>query len=122
MDSRPPPIVTLMPSSMISFAAVAIAQWQGQFNELDGADINFSSTSSVVGMNDFCEQTVNVGATDISYSTNQSQCTTNQVPYPYQYMPDVAGGLAFEYNLTAQNGQQVTNLVLNPATLEGTSV
>ncbi len=27
--------------------------------------------------------------------------------------PTVAGGLAFEYNLTGQNGQQVTNLVLD---------
>ena len=34
-------------------------------------------------------------------------------------MPDVAGGLAFEYNLTAQNGQQITNLILNASTLEG---
>ena len=32
---------------------------------------------------------------------------------------DVAGGLAFEYNLTGQNGQQIKNLVLNSAILEG---
>ncbi len=34
-------------------------------------------------------------------------------------MPDVAGGLSFEYNLTGQNGQQITNLVLNAPTLLG---
>ena len=59
------------------------------------------------------------GATDIAYSTGQSVCTTSQVPYPFQYMPTVAGGLSFEYNLTGQNGQQVTNLVLNASTLVG---
>jgi phosphate transport system substrate-binding protein len=102
-----------------SFAGVAISQWQGQFNEEFGGGINFTVSNSVTGMNSFCNKTVDFGATDISYATQQSTCTTNQVPYPFQYMPDVAGGLSFEYNLTGQNGQQVTNLVLNAATLVG---
>ena len=102
-----------------SFAGVAIAQWQGQFNELDGGNVNFTVSNSVLGMNSFCNQTVDFGATDISYATQQSNCTTSQVPYPFQYMPDVAGGLSFEYNLTGQNGQQVTSLVLNVPTLVG---
>ena len=108
-----------MTSTGSSFAGVAISQWQGQFNELDGGNINFNVSSSVIGMNDFCQATVDFGATDIAYSTGQSVCTTNQVPYPFQYMPTVAGGLAFEYNVTGQNGQQVTNLVLDPSTLLG---
>jgi phosphate transport system substrate-binding protein len=108
-----------MTSTGSSFAGVAISQWQGQFNELDGGNINFSVSSSVLGMNEFCQQTVAFGATDISYSTGQSVCSTSQVPYPFQYMPTVAGGLSFEYNLTGQNGQQVTNLILNAPVLEG---
>jgi phosphate transport system substrate-binding protein len=102
-----------------SFAGVAIEQWEGQFNEADGGDINFTVSSSIIGMNDFCQNTVQFGATDISYATGQSVCTTSQVPYPFQYMPDVAGGLAFEYNLTGQNGQRITNLILNGPTLLG---
>ncbi len=102
-----------------SFAGVAITQWQGQFDELDGGDINFTVSSSIVGMNDFCQQTVQFGATDISYATGQADCSTSQVPYPFQYMPDVAGGLAFEYNLQGANGQRITNLVLNGPTLLG---
>ena len=102
-----------------SFAGVAISQWQGQFNELYGGGINFTVSNSVNGMNSFCNRTVDFGATDISYATQQATCTTNQVPYPFQYMPDVAGGLSFEYNLTGQNGQQVTNLVLNASALVG---
>jgi phosphate transport system substrate-binding protein len=102
-----------------SFAGVAIQQWEGQFNEIDGGDINFTVSSSVIGMNEFCANTVSFGATDIAFSTQQSNCDTDQVPYPFQYMPDVAGGLAFEYNLTGQNGQPITNLVLNAPLLVG---
>ena len=102
-----------------SFAGVAISQWEGQFNEQDGGDINFTVSSSVIGLNDFCNKTVDVGATDISYATQQSNCSTTQVPYPFQYMPDVAGGLAFEYNLQGANGQRIKNLILNGPTLEG---
>jgi ABC-type phosphate transport system substrate-binding protein len=103
-----------------SFAAVAIQQWVGHFAEIFGGQLNFNVSSSVIGMNDFgCQPTVDIGATDISYATGQADCNTNQVPFPFQYMPDVAGGLAFEYNLTAANGQHVTNLVLDAQTLVG---
>ena len=102
-----------------SFAGVAISEWEGQFDELDGGNINFTVSSSIVGMNDFCNQTVDFGATDISYATGQADCSTAQVPYPFQYMPDVAGGLAFEYNLQGANGQRITNLILNGPTLLG---
>jgi phosphate transport system substrate-binding protein len=102
-----------------SFAGVAISQWQGQFNELHGGNINFTVSNSIIGMNDFCQNTVDFGAADISYATQQSICSTNQVPYPFQYMPDVAGGLSFEYNLTGQNGQQIKSLVLNAPVLAG---
>src|SRR5580698_10637152 len=78
-----------MTSTGSSFAGVAISQWQGQFNELDGGNINFNVSSSILGMNDFCAQQVNFGATDISYATDQSSCQTSAVPYPFQYMPDV---------------------------------
>lgn len=102
-----------------SFAGVAIEQWEGQFNEIDGGQINFTVSSSVLGMNEFCQTQVQFGATDIAYSTGQSSCTTAQVPYPFQYMPDVAGGLAFEYNLDGADGRQIKNLVLNAQTIVG---
>ncbi len=76
-------------------------------------------TVPVFGLNDFCTRNVDFGATDISYATGQSQCSNSQVPYPFQYMPDVAGGLAFEYNLQGPNGASITNLILNGPTLLG---
>ncbi len=102
-----------------SFAGVAMSQWQGQFNELDGGNVNFTVSSSAIGLNDFCQETVDFALSDTSYAAGQSACRPAQVPYHYQYVPDVGGSLAFEYNLTGQNGQKVTNLVLDPPTIEG---
>ena len=102
-----------------SFAGVAMSQWQGQFNELDGGNVNFTTSSSAIGLNDFCQRTVDFALSDLSYAAGQSACSPTQLPYRYQYVPDVGGSLAFEYNLTGQNGQQVTDLVLDPSTIEG---
>ena len=94
-----------------SFAGVAISEWTGQFDELDGGNVNFTVQSSVFGLNEFCTRNVDFGATDISYATGQSQCSNSQVPYPFQYMPTVAGGLAFEYNLQGSNGVKIRESV-----------
>ncbi len=102
-----------------SFAGVAISQWEGQFNELDGGNINFTVSNSIIGLNSFCNQTVDFAASDISYATGQSNCSPTQVPYPYQYIPDVGGSLAFEYNLTGTTGKRITDLVLNASTIAG---
>lgn len=109
----------LLTSTGSSFAGVAISEWQGQFNELDGGNINFSVSSSVIGLNDFCQQTVNFAASDLSYAAGQSNCSPTQVPYHYQYVPDVGGSLAFEFNLTGTTGNQITSLVLNASTIAG---
>ena len=102
-----------------SFAGIAMEQWEGQFNELDGGNINFTVSSSLIGLNAFCQQTVLFALSDLSYAAGQSDCNPTQVPYPYQYVPAVAGSLGFEYNLKGPNGAQITNLVLNAPTLLG---
>jgi phosphate transport system substrate-binding protein len=100
-----------------SFAGVAISQWQGEFNELDGGNINFSVSSSTIGLNEFCQQTVDFAASDLSYAAGQSACDPTQLPYRYQYLPDLGGSLALEYNLSGTTGKQITSLVLNAATI-----
>jgi phosphate transport system substrate-binding protein len=102
-----------------SFAGVALSQWEGVFNEEDGGDVDFSVSSSVIGLNDFCQQTVDFAATDLSYAAGESACDPSQVPYSYQYVPDVGGSLAFEYNLMGTNGKRIKDLVLNAPTLLG---
>jgi ABC-type phosphate transport system substrate-binding protein len=93
-----------------SFASVAIQQWVGQASTLYGLNINWQVTSSVIGLNNFAQNQDDFVASDIPYSSMQANSTPT---VPYQYMPDVAGGLAFMFNLTGNDGQQITDLRLN---------
>jgi len=94
-----------------SFAGVAIQQWVGQAETLFGLNINWQVSSSVIGLDNFAQSEIDFGASDIPYSSGQATSTPTA---PYQYMPDVAGALAFMYNLTgAETGQPITNLVLD---------
>jgi phosphate transport system substrate-binding protein len=93
-----------------SFASVAIQQWVGQASTLYGLNINWQVTSSVLGLNNFTANQVDFAASDIPYSSGQAQ---GNPTVPYQYMPDVAGGLAFMYNLNGNDGQRITSLILN---------
>ena len=102
-----------------SYASVAMSEWEGLFNEQDGGNVNFTVSSSIVGLNDFCNRTVSFALSDLSYAAGLSDCSPSQVPYPYQYIPDVGGSLAFEYNLQGPNGKRITDLVLNAPTLLG---
>jgi len=101
-----------MQSTGSSFASVAIQQWVGQSATLFGLNINWQVSSSVVGLNNFGQNQIDFAASDIPYSAQQSTYYPNQ---PYQYMPDVAGGLAFMYNLNGNNGQRISDLRLNAA-------
>ena len=69
----------------------------------------------MIGLNDFAQNQVDFAASDIPYSSQQAQSTPT---IPYQYMPDVAGGLAFMYNLNGNDGQRITNLQLNAQVIE----
>src|SRR5580658_4317918 len=99
-----------------SFAGVAIQQWVGQAATLLGLNINWQVSSSVIGLQNFAQNLVDFGASDIPYSSGQSQ---NTPTIPYEYMPDVAGALAFMYNLTGTTGAPITNLILNAPIIEG---
>lgn len=101
-----------MQSTGSSFASVAIQQWVGQSATLYGLNINWQVSSSVVGLNNYGQNQIDFAASDIPYSAQQSTYYPNQ---PYQYMPDVAGGLAFMYNLIGNNGQPIRDLRLNAA-------
>jgi phosphate transport system substrate-binding protein len=100
----------LLQSTGSSFAGVAIQQWVGQSATLYGLNINWQVSSSVVGLNNFGQNQIDFAASDIPYSAQQSTYYPSQ---PYQYMPDVAGGLSFMFNLNGTDGQQITNLNLN---------
>jgi phosphate transport system substrate-binding protein len=99
-----------MTASGSSLAGVAISQWEGQFNESDGGNINFSVTDSDIGLNEFANNTIDFAASDVTYPVSGVSAPT----VPYQYVPDVGYALSFEYNLIGTNGVAIANLVLNP--------
>ena len=95
-----------------SYAAVAINQWTAQVASLNGDNVNYSTSASVIGLNEFALKQVDFGASEIGYSTGQA----NNVPpagYSYQYLPDVAGAICLDYNVLSQTGQQLTSLKLS---------
>ncbi len=118
--SAPSPPVTIHSSPSLqatgsSFASVAIQQWVGQTSTLLGLDVNWQVTSSIIGLNDFAANQVDFAASDIPYSSGQAAQVPNQ---PYQYLPDVGAGLALMYNLRGNDGQRITNLILDPALID----
>jgi phosphate ABC transporter phosphate-binding protein len=93
-----------------SYAAVAIDQWDAQVQTLYGDTINYNTTSSVLGLNQFAENEIDFGASEIGYSTGQAAASPT---VPYQYLPDVAGATCLMYNLTGETGKPITQLLLN---------
>ncbi len=101
-----------------SYAAVAINQWVGQVSQLYGDSINYSTSSSVVGLNDFAQNQVMFGASEIGYSTGQAN-NTPPAGEAYQYLPDVAGATCLMYNLDDQSSTRISNLRLNVQVMTG---
>jgi phosphate ABC transporter phosphate-binding protein len=99
-----------------SYAAVALNQWTQQVATIDGDNLNYQTSSSVIGLNEFAQGQVDFGASEIGYSTGQANYTPS---VDYEYMPDVAGATCLMYNLQSVTGQPITNLHLDAATLMG---
>jgi ABC-type phosphate transport system substrate-binding protein len=102
-----------------SYAAVAIDQWVAEISSIDGDTINYSVSSSVIGLNEFAQQQVNFGASEIGYSTGQANYTP-PAGYAYQYLPDVAGATCMMFNLDSPvTSQQIDSLDLTTAMILG---
>jgi len=95
-----------------SFAAVAMQQWAGQSYLLSNFLVDWQVTSSVIGLDDFAQGQVDFAASDLPYGVQQSTFYPTQ---PYQYLPDLGGGLGLMYNLIGTDGQRITDLNLTPS-------
>ena len=100
-----------------SYAAVAINQWVAEVAVKNGDSVNYQTSSSVIGLNDFAQKQVDFGASEIGYSTGQAQYTP-PAGYAYQYLPDVAGATCIMYNLSGTGGQ-IKTLRLNSSVMLG---
>lgn len=93
-----------------SYAAVAIDQWRAEILAINGDNINYNTSSSVLGLNEFAQGQLDFGASEIGYSTGQASAKPT---VKYQYLPDVAGATCIMYNLTSITGRPITQLLVN---------
>ncbi|HKA68131.1 MAG TPA: phosphate ABC transporter substrate-binding protein PstS, partial [Actinomycetes bacterium] len=90
----------------------AIDNWRRNIQQF-GIVVNYAATGSTDGRNQFKNGTVDFGVSEIPYGQRDSFVVGDQPPgRNYAYMPIVAGGTAFMYNLKI-NGRRVTNLRLS---------
>ena len=79
-----------------------------------GITVDYNPSGSTSGRKNFLNGTVDFAGSDIPFQFNPEDGSAPENPAPgsYAYMPVVAGGTAFMYNLKI-NGKQVTNLRLS---------
>jgi phosphate ABC transporter phosphate-binding protein len=93
----------------------AIDQWRRNVAQY-GLTVNYQGTGSSDGRNQFRNGTVDFGVSEIPYGLKDNGVVDSPPTRSYAYMPIVAGGTSFMYNLKI-GGKQVTNLRLSGDTL-----
>ncbi|GAA2244230.1 hypothetical protein GCM10010401_16800 [Rarobacter faecitabidus] len=94
-----------------SWSANAIDQWRRNVEQY-GMRVNYASTGSSDGRNQFKSGTIDFASSEIPYGLKDGGVVDTPPSRGFAYMPIVAGGTAFMYNLRI-GGQQVTNLRLS---------
>ncbi|MER7009120.1 phosphate ABC transporter substrate-binding protein PstS [Dactylosporangium sp. NPDC000555] len=96
-----------------SWAANAVNQWISAVHQ-SGMRVDYSANGSSDGRQRFLQHTVDYAASDIPFQQHPTDGGSPENPAPgtYAYMPIVAGGTSFMYNLRI-GGRQVTNLRLS---------
>jgi len=94
-----------------SWSSNAMDQWRRNVEQY-GMRINYASTGSSDGRNQFANGTVDFALSEIPYGLTDGGVTEPLPARPFAYMPIVAGGTSFMYNLSA-GGTQIANLRLS---------
>ena len=89
----------------------ALDQWRANVKQY-GMTVNYNGTGSSDGRNQFRNGTVDYGVSEIPYGIKDSGVVDPPPSRKYAYMPIVAGGTSFMYNLMIGN-KRVTNLRLS---------
>jgi ABC-type phosphate transport system substrate-binding protein len=100
-----------------SWAAPAIDQWKTDVRP-QGIVINFDPLGSAAGRQAYILNQSDFAASDIAFLTTPDpfQGGTESSPYAYSYIPIVAGGTTFLYNLVV-GGRKITNMRLSGQTI-----
>ncbi|GAA1355835.1 phosphate ABC transporter substrate-binding protein PstS [Streptomyces beijiangensis] len=96
-----------------TWSSNALDQWRRNVSSNIGLTINFTASGSSVGRQEFKEGVSDFGVSEIPYGLTEGG-TADPPPSKrsYAYMPIVAGGTSFMYNLRI-GGKMVTNLRLS---------
>ncbi|MBV8995878.1 MAG: extracellular solute-binding protein, partial [Pseudonocardiales bacterium] len=94
----------------------ALDQWRRNVASLYGITINFSPNGSTNGRNDFRAGLVDYAVSEIPYGLTDGGVLDPLPKRAFGYMPIVAGGTSFMYNLKIGN-DRVTNLRLSGQTI-----
>ncbi|MFD7131377.1 phosphate ABC transporter substrate-binding protein PstS [Streptomyces sp. NPDC059894] len=94
-----------------TWSANAIEQWRRNVRQ-QGMTVNYSSVGSTVGRTQFANGTSDFGVSEIPYGLTEFGATDTPPQRKFAYMPIVAGGTSFMYNLKI-GGKRVTNLRLS---------
>ncbi|MCX8530325.1 MAG: phosphate ABC transporter substrate-binding protein PstS [Rhodoluna sp.] len=91
----------------------ALDQWRRNVYSNYGITVNYTGVGSSAGRRDFIAKTVDFAVSEIPFQTHPEDGSAPEVPTTkYAYMPIVAGGTSFMYNLKVA-GKRVTNLRLS---------
>lgn len=91
----------------------ALDQWRRNVANLYGMQVNYNGTGSSAGRTEYINGTIDYAISEIPFqAAPEDGSTPERPPRGYAYMPIVAGGTAFMYNLNV-NGRRVDNLRLS---------
>ncbi len=99
-----------------TWSSNALDQWRRNVNNLYGITVNFSANGSTSGRNDFKSGQVDFAVSEIPYGLTDGGVLDPKPDRGFAYMPIVAGGTAFMYNLKIGN-KRVANLRLSGETI-----
>lgn len=100
-----------------SWSANALDQWRTNVRANYGMTVNYTASGSSGGRTDFINQAVDFAVSEIPFQTTPDDNSAPEKPTTgYAYMPIVAGGTSFMYNLRI-GGKKVTNLRLGGETV-----
>ena len=99
-----------------TWSQVAMDAWRADVRA-SGVVVNFAGTGSTDGRSQFIQSTVDFATTEIPFQNPPEPGQQAEVPSrDYAYLPVVAGGTSFMYNLTVA-GEQVRDLRLSGPTV-----
>jgi phosphate ABC transporter phosphate-binding protein len=99
-----------------TWSSNALDGWRRNVANLYGITVNFSANGSTGGRNDFRSGLVDFAVSEIPYGLTDGGTLDANPSRKFGYMPIVAGGTSFMYNLKI-GGKKVTNLRLSGDTL-----